>query len=81
MRDRQNSPTDEAIYWVEYVVGHKGAKHLRVPYLDMPLYQIYMIDVIAVFILVTIIIQLYNFVKKSDNLNNRDDKISSKKNE
>lgn len=73
MRDRANKPVDEAIFWVEYVVRHKGAKHLRVSYLDMPLYQIYMLDIIGllfgasiVIILSTVftLMKLYTFITK-----------------
>ena len=36
MRDQPVSPQDLVTYWVEYVVRHKGARHLRSPFLDMP---------------------------------------------
>nr|QIK00365.1 UDP-glycosyltransferase [Xylotrechus quadripes] len=55
MRDRQVHPLDEAIYWVEYVIRHNGAKHLRVAYLDLAWYQYYLLDVIA-FILAVIVV-------------------------
>lgn len=74
MHDRPNKPIDEAIYWIEYVVRHKGAKHLQVPYIDMPLYQIYMLDIICViflsciFLVLTLVfigLKLFTCVKKS----------------
>ncbi|CAG9834237.1 unnamed protein product [Diabrotica balteata] len=43
--DRQMSPLQEAVYWIEYVVRHNGAKHLRVGYLDLSWYQYYLLDV------------------------------------
>nr|CAH7752300.1 unnamed protein product [Callosobruchus chinensis] len=45
MHDRQVPPLDEAVYWVEYVMRHNGAKHLRMWYSNMPWYQYYMVDV------------------------------------
>ncbi|VEN36938.1 unnamed protein product [Callosobruchus maculatus] len=45
MHDRQVPPLDEAVYWVEYIIRHHGAKHLRMWYTDMPWYQYYMVDV------------------------------------
>lgn len=46
MRDRPISPLDTAIYWVEFVIRHGGAPHLRVAAIDLPWYQHYLIDVL-----------------------------------
>ncbi|RZC32757.1 UDPGT and/or Glyco tran 28 C domain containing protein, partial [Asbolus verrucosus] len=45
--DRLVSPMDTAIYWVEYVIRHKGASHLRVTALDLPWYKYHLLDVIC----------------------------------
>ncbi|RZB40113.1 2-hydroxyacylsphingosine 1-beta-galactosyltransferase-like, partial [Asbolus verrucosus] len=45
--DRLVSPMDTAIYWVEYVIRHKGAPHLRVAALDLPWYKYHLLDVIS----------------------------------
>ncbi|KAJ3642472.1 hypothetical protein Zmor_025257 [Zophobas morio] len=45
--DRQVKPVDTALYWVDYVIRHKGAPHLRVAALDLPWYKYLLIDVIA----------------------------------
>ncbi|XP_018579880.1 UDP-glucuronosyltransferase 2B10 [Anoplophora glabripennis] len=45
MHDRQVKPLDNAVYWVEYVIRHNGARHLRVPYLELTWYQFYLLDV------------------------------------
>ncbi|KAG5880367.1 hypothetical protein JTB14_029493 [Gonioctena quinquepunctata] len=58
IKDRQMKPLDNAVYWVEYVIRHKGAKHLRVGYMHLAWYQYYMIDVFA-FIFGIIIILLF----------------------
>nr|CAD7588238.1 unnamed protein product [Timema genevievae] len=47
-RDRPLSAMDTAIYWIEYIIRHKGAHHLRSAAADLPWYQILLLDVIAV---------------------------------
>ncbi|XP_025834188.1 UDP-glucuronosyltransferase 2B19 isoform X7 [Agrilus planipennis] len=47
MWDQPMSGLDTAIWWIEYVIRHKGAKHLRSPLLDLPLYQYLLLDVLA----------------------------------
>ncbi|XP_055915995.1 UDP-glycosyltransferase UGT5-like [Eupeodes corollae] len=50
-RDRPLSPRDTAMYWVEYVIRHKGARHIRSAGLDLAWYQFYLLDVIGFVIL------------------------------
>lgn len=45
MRDRERKPIDSAVYWTEYVIRHRGAKHLHVHGLHLPFYQYYLMDV------------------------------------
>lgn len=62
MRDRETAPLESAIYWIEYILRHDGAHHLRVSSLELSWYQYYMLDIyapLAVFIYV-----LYFVVKK-----------------
>jgi glucuronosyltransferase len=35
MKDRLMKPLDSAIYWIEHVIRHKGAPHLRSAGLDL----------------------------------------------
>ncbi|KAJ8938226.1 hypothetical protein NQ314_011555 [Rhamnusium bicolor] len=63
MKDRQVKPLDNAVYWVEYVIRHNGAQHLRVAYLDLTWYQYYLLDVFA-FILV-VLVGVYFALKKA----------------
>ncbi|XP_045119842.1 UDP-glycosyltransferase UGT5-like isoform X1 [Portunus trituberculatus] len=53
MRDQPMSPKDWASYWVEYVLKHQGASHLRSPAGHMPWYQLYNADVWAVLVVTT----------------------------
>lgn len=46
-RDRPMNARDTAAYWVEYVIRHRGAKHLQYPGVHINLLQANSIDVIA----------------------------------
>lgn len=58
-KDRVLPPVDLAVWWVEYVLRHKGAKHLRPATLDLHWTQYIMLDV-AIF--VTVIISIIVFI-------------------
>ncbi|XP_055838427.1 UDP-glucosyltransferase 2-like [Episyrphus balteatus] len=51
-RDRPLSARDSAMYWIEYVIRHKGARHMRSAGLDLAWYEFYLLDVIGFFALV-----------------------------
>lgn len=53
--DRPQHPMDTAIYWLEYVIKYKGARHLRSAALDLTWYQYLLLDIMA-FVLVSAII-------------------------
>lgn len=42
--DQPVKPLGKAIRWIEHVIRCKGAKHLRNPAVDMPLYQYLLLD-------------------------------------
>lgn len=50
------SPAESVVYWTEYVIRHKGAPHLRSHALDLTWYQYFLLDVIAVVLLVIILV-------------------------
>ncbi|XP_026314878.1 UDP-glucuronosyltransferase 1-1-like [Hyposmocoma kahamanoa] len=52
--DRPMSPLDMGVYWIEYVLRHKGAAHLRSPVLDLPLPQYLLLDVVILCIAITL---------------------------
>ncbi|KAJ8918829.1 hypothetical protein NQ315_011115 [Exocentrus adspersus] len=54
MHDRPVKPMDLAVYWTEFVIRHKGAPHLKVAGVDLPLYKYLLLDVISFVILVMI---------------------------
>ncbi|XP_060942407.1 UDP-glucuronosyltransferase 2C1-like [Limanda limanda] len=47
-RDQAIAPMDHAVFWVEYVIRHKGAAHLRTEAYKMPWYSYYSLDVLLV---------------------------------
>lgn len=66
-RDKPMHPRDTAVYWIEFVMRHKGASHLRTESYKMPWYAYYSVDVIsfllAVFLmLTTIVVGLIRFL-------------------
>ncbi|XP_018563300.1 UDP-glucuronosyltransferase 2B33-like [Anoplophora glabripennis] len=46
MRDQPLKQIDEAMFWIEYVIRHKGAPHYRSPALNLKWYQRLLLDVI-----------------------------------
>ncbi|CAB1417424.1 unnamed protein product [Pleuronectes platessa] len=46
-RDQPIKPLDHAVFWIEFVMRHKGAPHLRTESYKMSLVQYYSIDVIG----------------------------------
>ena len=47
---------DRAVYWVEHVLRHGGAKHLQLSSKKMPFYQKYLLDVWLFLALIGVII-------------------------
>lgn len=56
---------DLATHWIEFVIRHKGAPHLRNPGLSLYWYQHYYIDVLCITIIGVIIIYLlFSYMKR-----------------
>ncbi|KAM5272471.1 UDP-glucuronosyltransferase 2A1 isoform 2-T2 [Ctenodactylus gundi] len=45
--DQPMKPLDRAVFWIEFVMRHKGAKHLRVAAHDLSWFQYHSLDVIG----------------------------------
>ncbi|KAF2894451.1 hypothetical protein ILUMI_11721, partial [Ignelater luminosus] len=56
MHDQPTKPLDRAVFWVEYVLRHGGAPHLKTAALNLTWYQYLLLDVVAAVLLVTIIL-------------------------
>ena len=56
LKDRRSPPLQEACDWIEYVLRHGGAKHLRPQVFNIPWYQYYLLDVAAFLVAVVTVI-------------------------
>lgn len=66
MRDQPQNGIEKAVWWIEYVIRHKGAKHLRSIAVDLPLWQYLMLDVLGfLFVIVTSFLLIIYFIVKS----------------
>jgi glucuronosyltransferase len=63
VKDDPMTSREKAVWWTEYVIRHKGAKHLAYPGRLVPFYQKYCLDFITIGIaLFYIIIKLSKFI-------------------
>jgi len=46
-RDQPDNPLDKAVFWTEYVLRHKGAKHMKSAGADLKWFQLCLLDVYA----------------------------------
>ncbi|XP_070500716.1 uncharacterized protein [Chironomus tepperi] len=60
-KDRPMNAQDTAVYWVEYVLRHKGAPHLHYPGADLNFFQANSIDVIL--FIFAVIYAAFKFLK------------------
>ncbi|KAL7838073.1 hypothetical protein AOLI_G00264770 [Acnodon oligacanthus] len=60
--DQPMKPLDQAVFWIEFVMRNKGAKHLRVAAHDLTWYQYHCLDV-AAFLLSIVALVTFIFVK------------------
>ncbi|XP_075058920.1 UDP-glucuronosyltransferase 2A1-like isoform X2 [Mixophyes fleayi] len=60
--DQPIKPLDRAVFWIEFVMRHKGAKHLRPASHDLTWYQYHCLDVIG-FLLICLFTLLYITIK------------------
>ena len=81
-KDRPMSAMDTSIYWIEYVIRHKGASHLRSAAVHLPLYQYLLLDVIAFLlaVLFSVIFFIYYVLRKLFSFFTRKSSGNSKKN-
>lgn len=65
-KDRPEHPLDTAIYWVEYVLRHNGAKHMQSQAVHLNFWQYNSLDVIGfIFTIFFIVWKLFLFIFKS----------------
>ncbi|MCJ8749230.1 hypothetical protein PDJAM_G00174020 [Pangasius djambal] len=47
-KDQPGHPVTRAVYWIGYILRHRGAEHLRSAVYSVPVYQYFLLDVAAV---------------------------------
>ncbi|XP_069092121.1 UDP-glucuronosyltransferase 2A2-like isoform X3 [Pleurodeles waltl] len=60
--DQPMKPLDRAVFWIEFVMRHKGAKHLRPAAHNLTWYQYHCLDVIA-FLLACLVTVVFTIMK------------------
>ncbi|XP_043968066.1 UDP-glucuronosyltransferase 2A2-like [Gambusia affinis] len=68
-RDQPMKPLDRAMFWIEFVMRHKGAAHLRTESYKMSMIQYHSVDVLAfllaiILLLLTVFISVVKFLWK-----------------
>ncbi|XP_043995943.1 UDP-glucuronosyltransferase 2C1-like [Gambusia affinis] len=58
-QDQPMPPMDQASFWIEYVIRHKGAPHLRTEAYRMPWYSYHCLDVLL-FLMTSVAVVLYS---------------------
>jgi len=61
LRDNPTSIMDKAVFWIEYVIRHKGAPQLRTAANDLYWFQFYLLDVIATISLASVFIAYLSY--------------------
>ncbi|KAH8381958.1 hypothetical protein KR009_001161, partial [Drosophila setifemur] len=54
-RDRPVGAMDMAIYWIDYVIDHRGAPHLVNTGVHLPWYQFYLVDVTLIMLVIAML--------------------------
>ncbi|XP_023578054.1 UDP-glucuronosyltransferase 1-9 isoform X6 [Octodon degus] len=60
-KDRPIEPLDLAVFWVEFVMRHKGAPHLRPAAHDLTWYQYHSLDVIGFLLAIVLVVAFITF--------------------
>lgn len=61
-QDKPMHPLDTALYWVEFVMRHRGAAHLRTSSYQMPWYEYHSLDVIGFLLMVILVLTVVTVV-------------------
>ncbi|XP_017797588.1 PREDICTED: UDP-glucuronosyltransferase 2B7-like [Habropoda laboriosa] len=62
MKDKPYESKEQIIWWVEYVMRHKGAPHLRFSGADDPWYQRYDMDIIAFLSIISFVVTIISAI-------------------
>ena len=56
MKDSPRTPLEKTGDWIEYVLRHGGARHLRPQVFNIPWYQYYLLDVMVFLVAIVILV-------------------------
>lgn len=77
--DEPMTSREKVVWWIEYVIRHKGADHLKSPGRNVPFYQKYCIDIIIIMIIAFYLsLKLFYSMKKAVKLFQTPNKIKTK---
>jgi glucuronosyltransferase len=62
LNDQPQTPLERAVYWTEYVIRHKGARHLRSAAVDLSWYQYLLLDVMLVLVTGALLVALISYL-------------------
>lgn len=63
--DQPMTSRERAVWWTEYVIRHKGAKHLEYPGRKVPFHQKYWLDFISIaFVIAVLVFKISKFIVK-----------------
>lgn len=64
MTDQPMDSMEKAMYWIEYVIRHKGAEYLRAPAADVSWIRFLLVDVLTFISLIVLlfIVVIYKFM-------------------
>ncbi|KAM7143127.1 2-hydroxyacylsphingosine 1-beta-galactosyltransferase isoform 1-T5 [Molossus nigricans] len=57
-RDQPGHPVERTVYWIEYILRHRGAHHLRAAVHQLSFWQYFLLDVAAVLLLAAALLSL-----------------------
>jgi glucuronosyltransferase len=78
IHDQPMTSREKAAWWTEYVIRHKGTKHLEYTMKDIPFYEKYFMDFIAIGIIILLMsFKIFLFILKFTFVKNSDQKIKS----
>lgn len=58
MNDRIVDPLSTAMYWIEFVLKHRGAPHLRTAALRLRWYEYFYFDILLYFTFIAVLVYL-----------------------
>ncbi|KAG8592981.1 hypothetical protein GDO81_000685 [Engystomops pustulosus] len=55
-KDQAGHPVSRASFWIDYVLRHNGAEHLRVAAYDISIFQYFLVDIVLLIVVIVIVV-------------------------